>query len=82
MRVIAVNTETRETFHRAASVLSESGLLMSYDPGQRAQSAFGVHGLPHMVIVGRDGNIVNVYRGYDERSLDRIVADINRALAV
>ena len=80
IKVIAVNTESRDTFHRAANALSELGLLMTYDPGRNAATAFGVHGIPHMVIVGRDGRILNVYRGYDERSLDAIVADINRAV--
>jgi thiol-disulfide isomerase/thioredoxin len=82
IRVIAVNTESRDTFHRAAKALKDLGLLMTYDPGRDAETAFGVNGLPHMVIVGRDGRILNVYRGYDESSLDAIVADINRAVAV
>lgn len=34
-----------------------------------------------MVIIGRDSKIFRVYRGYDERSLDSIVADINAVLA-
>ena len=46
-----------------------------------AQEAFGVDGIPHMAIIGRDGRILKVYRGYSEKSLDAIVADINKALA-
>jgi hypothetical protein len=34
-----------------------------------------------MLIIGRGGRIVKVYRGNDESQLDSIVADINRALA-
>jgi hypothetical protein len=39
-----------------------------------------VDGIPHMVIVGRDGKIVQVHRGYDESGLKEIVGDIDRAL--
>ena len=34
-----------------------------------------------MVIIGRDGKILNVHRGYSEASLDGFVAEINAALA-
>jgi len=44
-----------------------------------SEEAFGVQGIPHMVIVGRDGRIEAVYRGYQESDLDDIVAAINRA---
>ena len=55
--------------------------MVTHDVGKKGMEAFGVNGIPHMVIIGRNGLIVNVYRGYDESNLDNIVADINRALA-
>jgi hypothetical protein len=33
------------------------------------------------VIIGRDGKIFKLHRGYTEKALDDIVADINHALA-
>ncbi len=38
-------------------------------------------GIPHCAIIGRDGKIINVHRGYSESSLDSIIAEINEALA-
>ena len=55
-------------------------LELANDADGRAQEAFGVRGIPHMVIIGRDGRILRVYRGYSEEKLDAIVADINAAL--
>jgi hypothetical protein len=48
----------------------------------RAKSAtlYGVNGIPHLLIIGRDGRIQNVYRGYDESSLDGIVESLNVAI--
>jgi thiol-disulfide isomerase/thioredoxin len=80
--VIAVNTEKPEVFRRAARIMRTSmHLELVSDASGDAQTAYGVHGIPHMVIVGRDGRILRVYRGYSEEKLDDIVADINKALA-
>jgi thiol-disulfide isomerase/thioredoxin len=79
VHVIAINTEDRDVFRRSSRVLRDLGIELAYDPDQTAQTAYGVSGIPHMVIIGRDGKIVNVYRGYNESSLNSIVAAINRA---
>jgi len=81
MQVIAVNTESREVFRKAARTLKELDVLHAHDNNHQVQDIYGVKGIPHMVIVGRDGRVVAVYIGYGESSLDGIVADINRALA-
>jgi thiol-disulfide isomerase/thioredoxin len=79
IQVIAINTEDRDVFRRASRVMRDLGIELAYDPDQTAQKAYGVSGIPHMVIIGRDGKIVNVFRGYGESSLDGIVEAINRA---
>ena len=81
MAVIAVNTEKFEVFKRATRIMRESmHLELVSDAGGQAQQAFGVRGIPHMLIIGRDGRILRVYHGYAEEKLDAIVADINAAL--
>jgi thiol-disulfide isomerase/thioredoxin len=81
MHVVAINTETRDVFRKVAKALSKMDLHLAYDPDKSAQKSYGVNGIPHMVIIGRDGKIQSLYRGYSESSLDQIVADINSALA-
>jgi len=80
MQVIAINTESRETYREAAKVLKNFSLILAHDTGDKAAKAYGVDGIPHMVIIGPDGRILKVYRGYDESELGDIVADINHAL--
>ena len=81
VHVIAVNTETRDVFRKVRRLLEGTlAIDLVYDPDKSAAAAFGVNGIPHMVIIGRDGKIVSVYRGYAESSLDGITADINRAI--
>ena len=81
LEVIAVNTESRDVFRKAKRALKDFKLQMIYDPDKQAQQAFGVQGIPHMLIIGRDGRIIRLYRGYSESALDAIAADINAALA-
>jgi thiol-disulfide isomerase/thioredoxin len=79
LQVIAVDTEDRDTFHKVTRALGYLGLQLAYDPDRKGRDAFGVHGIPHMVIIGRDGRIDSVFTGYNEDKLDDIVAAINRA---
>lgn len=81
IKVIAVNTEDKFTFRDASRTLARSytiGLTNDFD--KVASTAYGVSGIPHMLIIGKDGKIIRVYRGYDEKSLPQIVADINEAV--
>gem|GEM_PF-3700884 len=55
-------------------------MLVTHDHGRQGSAAYGVNGIPHMVIIDRTGRIVRVNRGYSEDALDSIVADINAAL--
>lgn len=81
VEVIAVNTEDSDTLRRVSRKLKDFTMGLAYDPGKVAATAYGVKGIPHLVIIGRDGVIVQVYRGYGEETLDRIVGDINAAVA-
>jgi thiol-disulfide isomerase/thioredoxin len=82
VQVIAVNTEERDVFRAASRALGSSlSLKLAYDPGKSARNAYGVGGIPHLVIIGKDGKIVRVLRGYAESALPQIVDDINQAIA-
>ncbi|QNA88650.1 TlpA family protein disulfide reductase [Massilia sp. Dwa41.01b] len=81
MYVLGVNTEERAVFRKVLGAVSKMNMHFAYDPDGAAQKAYGVKGIPHMVIIGRDGKIIRVYRGYGEDMLDQIVAEINTALA-
>lgn len=81
VQVIAVNTEERDTFRRISRIMKDFTMAMANDAGGSAQEAYGVKGIPHLLIIGRDGMIIRVYRGYGEETLDRITADINLAIS-
>ena len=80
VQVIAINTEERDVFRKVSRALSKLTLGMSYDPGKKSAAVYGVSGIPHLLIIGRDGRIRNIYRGYDASSLDSIVESLNAAI--
>ena len=81
IQVIAVNIEDHDVFEKAAKLLGALHVLLVNDRSNRSQRAYKVKGIPHMVIIGRDGRILSVHEGYGEAALDGIVDEINRALA-
>ena len=80
LQVVAVNIEDRAVFRKVSQRLTSFQLTVAHDYGKRGSDAYGVNGIPHMVIIDRDGVILKVNRGYSEESLDGILAEINAAL--
>lgn len=80
LQVVAINAEDVDMFRDLTRAMRDLDIGMAYDPDGLAQKAYGVNGIPHMVIIGRDGKIVQVFRGYGESSLKPIVAAINSAI--
>lgn len=81
IQVIAVNIEKRDVFQKAAKLLSELHLMLVNDRNDRSPSVYGVKSIPQMVIIGKDGRILSIHKGYGEDGLQKIVDEINQALA-
>jgi thiol-disulfide isomerase/thioredoxin len=80
VQVVTVNIESLKVFRKVSKALSPFQLLVLYDPGRKGQKAYGVNGIPHMIIIGKDGRVDTIRIGYSEKDLDGIVASINRAI--
>lgn len=81
IQVIAVNIESSEMFRKIARRTGSLQMLVASDAAKDAQQAYGVSGIPHMVIVGKDGQIMRVHRGYSDAGVDDVIEDLNQALA-
>lgn len=81
LQVIAVNQQPRDEFRAIERHMRTAmKIKLTYDPEETGAQAYGVSGIPHLVIIGRDGKIVKVQRGYGESALPGIVDAINLAL--
>ena len=81
LQVIAVNQQKRDEFRDIERQLRTAlTIKLTYDPDETGAEAYGVNGIPHLVIIGRDGKIIKVQRGYGESALPGIVDAINLAM--
>jgi thiol-disulfide isomerase/thioredoxin len=80
LRVISVNTEDREQYRKLARRNSDWKMLFAHDSFKEASDSYGVKGLPHMVIIERDGTIKKVHRGYGDDMIPVIAKEIAQAL--
>lgn len=84
MAVVGVNTgDTPDAYRRLSRQLRKAGLQMAltYDRDDRIGQAYGVHGIPHLVIIDRDGQVAYQHVGYGEEMLTGIVDELNEVLA-
>lgn len=81
IQVIAVNIEESVAFRRASQILRSQQMLLANDRNGVSQRAYKVKSIPHMVLIGRDGHILDIHSGYAEGAIPSIVNEINEALA-
>jgi thiol-disulfide isomerase/thioredoxin len=86
LQVLAVNYgESYQRYRQIVSVLKETlkdaPLKLISDEHQYYGHIYGVKGIPHMVLIGRDGRIAAVHEGYGESRIPQLVDEINTLLA-
>lgn len=80
VQVVAVNIESRDDFRNATRSMHDWEIKITNDPRKVAADTFGVGGIPHMLIIGRDGKVQKVHRGYSEAFLKDLIEDVIAAI--
>ena len=79
--VVSVNRDQDfSQFIRIKQILKDRDITLVRDSSDRAARAYGVDGIPHMLIVGRDGRIKAIHIGYGEGEIPMLVNEINAEL--
>ena len=82
LEVVAVNYhDDRDAYLAIARKLKDVQLTLTFDASGHIGEAYGVHGLPHLLIIGKDGRVAYQDVGYGEESLQEIVDAVNKELA-
>ncbi|MCF7750744.1 TlpA family protein disulfide reductase [Bacillus subtilis subsp. subtilis] len=77
LQVYAVNLkEPRADFAAIARSRNAPPLDYIHDAKGVVSDQYGIQAIPHMFIIGHDGHVARVHRGYSEQSLPKIVDDI------
>jgi len=86
LQVLAVNWgEDRQRYYQIVyalkPALKDAPIKLISDEYKSYGQQYGVKGIPHMVIIGRDGKIALVQEGYGEGEIPWLLARLNKLLA-
>jgi thiol-disulfide isomerase/thioredoxin len=78
IEVFAVNwQQSADEFRQVKRALKDIDLTLVSDESGYFGREYGVKGIPHMVIIGRDGRIAALHVGYGEGEIPVLVNEIN-----
>ena len=84
LKVVAVNyKESKNAYKRNRSikrVFRNSDVTLTNDKEGSIGKSYGVRGIPHLIIIGRNGRVVYQNRGYGDKTADKLASIINRLL--
>jgi thiol-disulfide isomerase/thioredoxin len=81
LRIVAINYgEDKKTFRRHLRQLEDAQLAVLHDPRNRIGKAFGVKGLPTLVLIDHRGEVHTTKTGYSDEGLQALIDEINGLL--
>lgn len=60
--------------------MSDWSVVLTNDPNKTAYAAYQGEGIPYLTIVGKDGVVRSVFRGYNESELRSVVGAVADAV--
>jgi len=81
LEVVAINQDDRDVYRALLRKFKDVQLTMTHDAGGRIGAAYGVTGIPHLLVIGRNGKVAFKATGYGEESMQAILDAVNGALA-
>ena len=83
LQIFAINfKEDRRTFRKLSRKLEGlSDMVFLHDRKGIVGDAFGLEGLPFMIILDREGNVAHIHTGYADSVVDTLVDELNTLLA-
>ncbi len=82
LQVISINLdENRRLFKQLAEALATTPLVLISDIRHRTKRKYGVEGIPHMLILNREGKVAQVNIGYGDNMIPELIKQVNQVLA-
>lgn len=84
LKVVAVNfKESKYAYKQVKSInriFRRSGITLTNDKAGEIGKSYGVRGIPHLVIIGKNGRVIYQNRGYGAKTADKLESIINKLL--
>lgn len=81
-RVIGINVDKRDSDAARFLDKTPARFALAYDPAGTAPRAYDVKAMPSSVLIGRDGKVLAVHRGFADDDRAALEAQIRQALGV
>ena len=80
VRVIAINIEQPRVFRSVKRRLKDYSMTLINDYRGLVKKRFGVKGIPHLVMIKKDGTIAAIKKGYTEEMVPPMIDELNDLL--
>jgi len=80
VKVVAISIESEDVFRQISKAATNLSLQFIHDSSGSVSKAYGMKGVPHLVIVGRDGLLMRKFVGYSEEQVEAIINEVRQAL--
>ena len=80
VKVVAISIEGREMYQNIRKAARSLSLEFIHDSTGSASKAYGRKGVPHLVVIGKDGKLIRQFVGYSEQQVNKIIAEVEVAL--
>ncbi|MDE0037665.1 MAG: TlpA disulfide reductase family protein [Gammaproteobacteria bacterium] len=77
VRVVAINIERPRAYRRMERRLKDYTMTLINDYNGRTKKRFGVSGIPHLVMIRKDGTVAAIKRGYTEEMVPAMIDEVN-----
>ncbi|MCE2459459.1 MAG: TlpA family protein disulfide reductase [Pseudomonadales bacterium] len=77
VQVVAVNIEKAMVYRPMKRRLKDYKMTLTNDHNGRIKKRFGVNGIPHMVMIKKDGTVAAIKRGYSEAMVPAVIDEVN-----
>lgn len=81
VKVVAISIESKDRFKQIGSAAKSLALTFVHDTTGSISRAYGVKGIPHLIVIGRDGKVQRRFVGYSEKQVENIIAQVHSALS-
>jgi thiol-disulfide isomerase/thioredoxin len=80
VKVVAISIEDKARFNQLGKAAKSLALTFVHDATGAISRAYGVNGIPHLVIIGKDGRFQKKFVGYSEEQVNGVIAQVQAAL--
>ena len=77
VRVIGINIEQPRAYRPMKRRLKDYTMTLINDYSGRTKKRFGVSGIPHLVMIKKDGTVAAIKRGYTEAMVPAMIDEVN-----